>query len=122
MKKMSTFAKNEIFRKIRENAEFSQLTSIFRKHGFAIRLAGGPVRDIIAGVEPKDLDLATPATPAQMKDMFAREGIRTINDLGGEKHGTVTARINDAENFEVTTLRIDKVQYAYAAYLPAAKT
>ena len=27
----------------------------------------------------------------------------------GEKHGTITARINDAVNFEVTTLRIDKV-------------
>ena len=31
-----------------------------------------------------------------------------INALG-EKHGTITARINDAVNFEVTTLRIDKV-------------
>ena len=30
-----------------------------------------------------------------------------INALG-EKHGTITARINDAVNFEVTTLRIDK--------------
>jgi tRNA nucleotidyltransferase/poly(A) polymerase len=29
--------------------------------------------------------------------------------LLGEKHGTITARINDAVNFEVTTLRIDKV-------------
>ncbi len=27
----------------------------------------------------------------------------------GESHGTITARINDVENFEVTTLRIDKV-------------
>jgi len=31
-----------------------------------------------------------------------------LNDLG-EKHGTVTARMLDVENFEVTTLRIDKV-------------
>jgi len=27
----------------------------------------------------------------------------------GEEHGTITARINDKENYEVTTLRIDKV-------------
>ena len=27
----------------------------------------------------------------------------------GEKHGTITARINDKENYEVTTLRIDRV-------------
>ena len=32
-----------------------------------------------------------------------------INALG-EKHGTITARINDTVNFEVTTLRIDKVK------------
>ena len=35
-----------------------------------------------------------------MKAMFEAEGVRTINALG-EKHGTVTARINDRENFEV---------------------
>ena len=29
--------------------------------------------------------------------------------VGGEKHGTITARIDDKFNFEVTTLRIDKV-------------
>ena len=27
----------------------------------------------------------------------------------GEEHGTITARIADKENYEVTTLRIDKV-------------
>ena len=32
-----------------------------------------------------------------------------INVEGGEKHGTITARIDDKFNFEVTTLRIDKV-------------
>ena len=31
-----------------------------------------------------------------------------INELG-EKHGTITARLNDKVNFEVTTLRIDKI-------------
>ena len=35
-----------------------------------------------------------------------------INALG-EKHGTITARINDTVNFEVTTLRIDKVTGIY---------
>ncbi|CAD6991647.1 unnamed protein product [Ceratitis capitata] len=37
------------------------------------------------GIKPKDIDLATTATPDQMKEMFTKEG----------------------ENFEVTTLRID---------------
>jgi tRNA nucleotidyltransferase (CCA-adding enzyme) len=43
-----------------------------------------------------------------MKDMFEAEQVRMIN-AKGEAHGTITARINDKENFEVTTLRIDVV-------------
>lgn len=58
------------------------------------------------GMRPKDLDFATTATPDQMKNMFNERKIRMIN-MKGEKHGTITARINDKENFEVTTLRID---------------
>ena len=73
-----------------------------------MRFAGGPVRDILSGKEPKDLDFASTATPTEMKEFFEKEGIRVINALG-EKHGTITARINEKENYEVTTLRIDKV-------------
>lgn len=57
-------------------------------------------------ISPKDIDFATTATPDQMKDMFNKENIRMIN-MKGEKHGTITPRINDKENFEITTLRID---------------
>jgi tRNA nucleotidyltransferase/poly(A) polymerase len=52
------------------------------------------------GITPHDLDFATTATPDQMKQMFEKEEIRMIN-AKGEKHGTITARINDKENFEV---------------------
>jgi tRNA nucleotidyltransferase/poly(A) polymerase len=52
------------------------------------------------GITPHDLDFATTATPDQMKHMFEKEDIRMINTKG-EKHGTITARINDKENFEV---------------------
>ena len=41
-----------------------------------------------------------------MKALFAAEEVRLINTKG-EKHGTITARINDVVNMEVTTLRID---------------
>lgn len=58
------------------------------------------------GKKPTDIDFATTATPEQMKKMFETENIRMINTKG-EKHGTITPRINDKENFEVTTLRID---------------
>ena len=80
--------------------EVNKLTSIFDRHGHEIRLAGGPIRDLILGHAPKDLDFATTATPTEMKAMFEEEGVRMINALG-EKHGTITARIDDKENFEV---------------------
>ncbi|KAK9722544.1 Poly A polymerase head domain [Popillia japonica] len=88
--------------------ELNSFVSLFRKHNYEIRIAGGAVRDLLMGLSPKDLDFATTATPDDMKQMFELENIRMIN-AKGEKHGTITARINDKENFEVTTLRIDVV-------------
>ncbi|XP_029173206.1 CCA tRNA nucleotidyltransferase 1, mitochondrial isoform X1 [Nylanderia fulva] len=86
--------------------ELESLASLFHRYNYELRIAGGAVRDILMGKQPKDLDFATDATPLQMKEMFAKEEVRTINEKG-EKHGTITARINDKENFEITTLRID---------------
>lgn len=83
------------------------LLDIFERHRYEIRIAGGAVRDVLLGQHPKDVDFATTATPDQMKEMFIAEDVRMIN-MKGEKHGTITARI-DNENFEVTTLRIDVV-------------
>ncbi|XP_026745361.1 CCA tRNA nucleotidyltransferase 1, mitochondrial-like [Trichoplusia ni] len=88
--------------------EVAALKSLFDKYKYEIRVAGGAVRDLLMGLSPKDLDFATTATPQEMKDMFTTENIRMIN-ANGEKHGTITARINDKESFEVTTLRVDIV-------------
>jgi len=111
--KMNTLAKTyQIEPKLMEKIvtdELKTLVAIFVKHQYQIRIAGGAVRDLLSGEKiPDDVDLATTATPTEMKKMFAEENIRTFNEQG-EKHGTVTARINEKENFEVTTLRIDKV-------------
>ncbi|KAI5706328.1 hypothetical protein M8J76_003747 [Diaphorina citri] len=86
--------------------ELKRLAGIFEKHGYQLRIAGGAVRDMLMGKKPHDIDFATNATPDQMKAMFAEEKVRTFNEKG-EKHGTVCARMNDKENFEITTLRID---------------
>ena len=86
-----------------------RLQQLFIANGHEIRIAGGAVRDLLDGRAPSDLDFATTATPQVMKKMFEAEGIRMLN-TNGEKHGTITARIDD-ENFEVTTLRIDVVNH-----------
>ena len=104
--------KTDVFRKMIEREEVSVLADIFQRHKYKLRIAGGAVRDFLhpsGNIMPHDIDFATDATPQQMKEMFEKENIRMINVEGGEKHGTITARILDKDNFEVTTLRIDKV-------------
>ncbi|OWK02674.1 hypothetical protein Celaphus_00010353, partial [Cervus elaphus hippelaphus] len=64
---------------------------LFVKEHHELRIAGGAVRDLLSGVKPQDVDFATTATPAQMKELFQSAGIRMINNKG-EKHGTITAR------------------------------
>ncbi|KAH8344338.1 hypothetical protein KR084_009924 [Drosophila pseudotakahashii] len=105
--------KNPAFRKVKTpefqsifTPELEELVALFKKYDYELRIAGGAVRDILMSIPPKDIDLATTATPDQMKEMFEKEEVRMIN-ANGEKHGTITPRINDKENFEVTTLRID---------------
>ncbi len=41
-----------------------------RQKGFAAYLAGGCVRDMLVGREPKDYDVATNATPSQVMEIF----------------------------------------------------
>ncbi|CAF3073167.1 unnamed protein product [Rotaria sp. Silwood2] len=83
-----------------------KLAELFKANQYEIRVAGGAVRDILLGIIPHDVDFATTATPEQVKDMLTKANIRMIN-CNGEKHGTITARVDDMDNFEVTTLRID---------------
>jgi tRNA nucleotidyltransferase (CCA-adding enzyme) len=74
--------------------ELHTLVNVFKTYNFELRIAGGAVRDLVVDKVPQDVDFATTATPTQMKEMFEKEEIRMIN-MTGEKHGTITARIND---------------------------
>ena len=40
--------------------------------GFKAFIVGGAVRDLLLGIDPKDFDLATDATPEQVKPLFRR--------------------------------------------------
>ena len=40
------------------------------KGGYEAYLVGGAVRDLLLGIKPKDFDIATNATPEQIKDLF----------------------------------------------------
>ena len=68
------------------------------------RIAGGAVRDVLAGRPVSDIDLATPRTPEQVTEALRQADLRVVPT--GLAHGTVTA-VADGRGFEVTTLRRD---------------
>ena len=41
-----------------------------KEHGYYAYLVGGGVRDLLLGREPKDFDIATDATPNEVKKVF----------------------------------------------------
>ena len=80
------------------------LETVFKKSGFQIRIVGGAVRDLLLNKKPKDIDLATDATPDESMTIAEANNIKVIPT--GLQHGTVTFVIN-GEGYEITTLRID---------------
>ena len=70
--------------------------------GFAAYIVGGAVRDLLLGLRPKDFDVATNATPEQVKGLFRRAFIigrrfRIVHVVHG--------RGRDHEVIEVSTFR-----------------
>src|SRR5471032_734521 len=49
-----------------------RVTSSLQEAGFEAFVVGGAVRDLLLGVKPKDFDIATNATPEQVKKLFRR--------------------------------------------------
>lgn len=68
--------------------------------GYQTYLAGGCVRDLLLGVRPSDIDIATAATPSQVKKLF----LKTIDV--GENFG-VTRVIENGQDIEVAVFRTD---------------
>lgn len=68
------------------------------EHGHQAWFAGGCVRDLLMGKEPKDYDIASSAAPNQVQAIFEK----TVPT--GEKHGTITV-LSEGKPVEVTTFR-----------------
>jgi poly(A) polymerase len=49
-----------------------RVTQTLQESGFKAFVVGGAVRDLLLGVKPKDFDIATDATPEQVKRLFRR--------------------------------------------------
>ena len=53
-----------------------QVVRTFLENNQPLRLVGGAVRDFLCEKIPKDLDFATTATPAQIKNMYLKKGFK----------------------------------------------
>ena len=80
------------------------LGKLFNKNHFELRIVGGAVRDLLLNKLPKDIDLASDATPDEMIEILDKNKIKYIPT--GLEHGTITVVIK-GEQLEITTLRAD---------------
>jgi len=80
--------------------EVNYIIETLNNNNFEAFVVGGCVRDSIMGMTPKDYDIATSATPLNIKPLFKKTVDTGIN------HGTITVVLNK-NNYEVTTYRID---------------
>jgi poly(A) polymerase len=85
-------------RSIRDEA--ARIAAKLRRSGFEAFFAGGCVRDRLLGLEPREYDIATDATPEQVKAVFPRAiGV-------GEAFGVMLLR-SGGTAFEIATFRTD---------------
>ncbi|MBQ5947862.1 polynucleotide adenylyltransferase PcnB [Massilia sp. ST3] len=54
------------------SANAVRVTQTLQEAGYKAFVVGGAVRDLLLGVKPKDFDIATDATPEQVKRLFRR--------------------------------------------------
>ena len=79
------------------------ITARLEEAGFEAWCVGGAIRDALLGGDPLDWDLATPARPEEVRDLFGRR--RTIPK--GIEFGTVSVLDDDGIEHEITTFRHD---------------
>lgn len=86
------------------NKEFMEALPVIRRlkdDGHEAYFVGGSIRDVLLGKVIKDVDIASSATPEQVRSLFSK----TI-DVGSE-HGTMIVILNGM-HYEVTTFRTEE--------------
>ncbi len=76
------------------------VVEFLQKAGYQAVFAGGCVRDMLLGIVPNDIDIATSATPEQVEALFPK----TV--AVGKSFGVIRV-IVDEDEFEVATFRKD---------------
>ncbi len=89
--------------KVSKNAV--RVTRTLQEAGYQAYVVGGAVRDLLLGESPKDFDIATNATPQQVKQLFRRAFI-----IG--KRFQIVHVMFGTEQIEVTTFRGASIEAA----------
>ena len=83
--------------------ELHTLRALFVREGHECWLVGGACRDLQMGIKPKDIDLATSATPDEQIALYRAHGLQYIPT--GLAHGTVSVVLD--QTYEITSLRTE---------------
>lgn len=75
-----------------------KVCAVLQEAGFKAYVVGGAVRDLIAGIKPKDYDVATNATPEEVRNLFRRSRI-----IG--RRFRIVHVMSGPETIEVSTFR-----------------
>ncbi|MCB9520634.1 MAG: CCA tRNA nucleotidyltransferase [Myxococcales bacterium] len=96
-------------------APFASLFGAFRAAGHELYFVGGAVRDLVMGLAVVgDVDLATDATPPQIKEVLVEAGYKAFPI--GERFGTITTLV-DSCPVEITTYRVAEL-YSHGSRHP----
>ena len=90
-----------------ESSKFSSfaisIVQTLQENNFEAYLVGGCIRDALAGINPKDFDIATNATPEEVRRLFKASRI-----IG--KRFKLVHVFNRSELIEVATFRAGKIK------------
>jgi len=85
--------------------EVQKILSDIERKGFEGYAVGGCVRDTVRGVEPKDFDITTNATPQEIQEIFKKS-------FTGNDFGTVTvftgSKKENLKTVEITPYRVER--------------
>lgn len=83
-----------------------QIVEAFQNAGFEAYFAGGSVRDLLMGHEPKDYDIATSATPDEIEQVVDEIHLESKTIPIGKQFGVMLGLVHGYE-FEIATFRSD---------------
>lgn len=89
----------------RKNIDYDALQVMYRliRNGFRTFMVGGAVRDLLLGITPKDVDVATEAKPEEVRRIFRNSRII------GRRFRLAHVFFRDNKTIEVSTFRRDAV-------------